>query len=94
MDVNGTGAGHRITMISNVAKYISILRDQDHFIRQLRITSSRDYDLIFVCFAKILRMRNMAIFCIRQPSGETLRMLVCKCVIFMLAFVLDLGFSI
>ena len=56
------GVGHRITMISNIAKYLSILRDQDHFVRQLKIASSRDYDLIFVYFAKILRMRNMTIF--------------------------------
>ena len=32
------------------------------FVRQPWIASSRDYDLILVCFAKILHMRNMAIF--------------------------------
>ena len=48
MDVNGTGAGHRITMISNVAKYLSIFEGLRSFRKVTLIASLRDYDLIFL----------------------------------------------
>ena len=57
------GVGHRMTMIAMLPSILACLRDQDHLcLDNLLIASSRDYDLILVCFAKILRMRNMVIF--------------------------------
>ena len=48
--LNGTGVGHRMTMIAMLLGILACLRDQYHLIfRQPSLASSRDYDLLF-CF--------------------------------------------
>ena len=67
--LNGTGVGHRMTMIAMVPSILASFEGLRSFVLgNLLIASSRDYDLLF-CFylAKIPSMHTMAI--LKARSG-------------------------
>ena len=74
--LNGTGVGHRMTMIAMLPSIFSMFEGPRSFVLgNLCIASSRDYDLIFVWFCQDTLHAYHGHFC-KATSGITLG---CKC---------------
>ena len=83
--LNGTGMGHRMTMIGMLLSILAYLRDQDHFFRQ-PLNSAIEGLWSYNCFVfpKYFACVTWP-FYFRQPSGRNPKGCLCaKCVIFML----------